>query len=85
MSTVPLLKSWKGPESRLLEEGNIPKQTTVILFLPRSEYLKTQELLRLLEVQNSTLNIGAWRVLNSKQESERTFPKIGIDSQSEGE
>ncbi|XP_044760763.1 uncharacterized protein LOC123318214 [Coccinella septempunctata] len=83
MKSVPQLKSWKGPELVVLRGDDIPKPTNITVFFPRSQEMEPEKILRLVEVQNSNLNTGAWRILNSRKEGKGTVLTIGIDPQTE--
>ncbi|XP_044760840.1 uncharacterized protein LOC123318286 [Coccinella septempunctata] len=83
IKSVPQLKSWKGPELVVLRGDDIPKPTNITVFFPRSQEMEPEKILRLVEVQNSNLNIGAWRILNSRKEGKGTVLTIGIDPQTE--
>lgn len=65
----------------MVNGNDIPKPVTITVFFPRSLKMSTEKILRLIEVQNSNLNTGAWKVLNSKKE--RTLISFAIDRQSE--
>lgn len=76
---VPQLKGWKGVELMTCKGDDIPKAHTITIFLPRSQGLNAEKLLKLIEAQNEKLRISDWKILSLKDTEKGHILRAGID------
>ncbi|XP_045477324.1 uncharacterized protein LOC123682631 [Harmonia axyridis] len=62
-SIQPKLKPWEGADLRIAEEAELPHPEILVGYLPESQNLSSEKILKLVENQNEGLKTSSWRVL----------------------
>ena len=57
------IKPWEGARIKVVEEADIPHKALAFGTFPKSDYLKTSEIVEILRVQNPEINLSKWKVV----------------------
>ncbi|KAM8702160.1 hypothetical protein ACLKA7_000899 [Drosophila subpalustris] len=63
-AAMPKLKLWPGAKVELVADADMPKPQVYIGHFPKTEKYSNEDILQLLEGQNSAPWLGDWRILN---------------------
>ncbi|KAL7731935.1 hypothetical protein ACLKA6_016985 [Drosophila palustris] len=77
-ATVPKLKLWNGAQIEIAE-ADMPRPQIYVGYFPKTEKCSNEDILQLLEGQNSALRIGDWRTLNRVERGKHVELTLSVD------
>ncbi|KAL7726559.1 hypothetical protein ACLKA6_010424 [Drosophila palustris] len=78
-ATVPKLKLWNGAQIEIVAEADMPRPQIYVGYFPKTEKCSNEDILQLLEGQNSALRIGDWRTLNRVERGKHVELTLSVD------
>ncbi|XP_054746333.1 uncharacterized protein LOC129250760 [Anastrepha obliqua] len=78
-AAMPKLEPWKDAQIKIVLEKDIPRPLIFTCHFPELDSTSTEDILNLLDGQNSGLNVQEWRVLRRVQKGKVTELTIAID------
>ncbi|KAM8702402.1 hypothetical protein ACLKA7_007733 [Drosophila subpalustris] len=80
---MPKLKLWPGGKVELVADADMPKPQVYIGHFPKTEKYSNEDILQLLEGQNSALRTGDWRILNRVDRGKQIELTFAVDPNSD--
>ncbi|KAL7735695.1 hypothetical protein ACLKA6_002572 [Drosophila palustris] len=82
-AAMPKLKLWPGAKVELVADADMPKPQVYIGHFPKTEKYSNEDILQLLEGQNSALRTGDWRILNRVERGKQIELTFAVDPNSD--
>ncbi|KAM8707607.1 hypothetical protein ACLKA7_014698 [Drosophila subpalustris] len=82
-AAMPKLKLWPGAKVELVADADMPKPQVYIGHFPKTEKYSNEDILQLLEGQNSALRTGDWRILNRVDRGKHIELTFAVDPNSD--
>ncbi|KAL7735690.1 hypothetical protein ACLKA6_002567 [Drosophila palustris] len=82
-AAMPKLKLWPGAKVELVADADMPKPQVYIGHFPKTEKYSNEDILQLLEGQNSALRTGDWRILNRGERGKQIELTFAVDPNSD--
>ncbi|KAL7728465.1 hypothetical protein ACLKA6_005220 [Drosophila palustris] len=82
-AAMPKLKLWPGAKVELVADADMPKPQVYIGHFPKTEKYSNEDILQLLEGQNSALRTGDWRILNRVDRGKQIELTFAVDPNSD--